>query len=158
MADLLIRAFQPGDAPALWAVFFESVRQVAARDYSPEQVAAWAPEQPDLAQWTQRLQRLAPFVAERAAALVGYADVQADGYIDHFYVAASAGRQGVGSALMQQIHDTAAQRQTPLLYAQVSLTARPFFEKWGFVVLTRQTVWARGVAMDNLRMHKPLTK
>ena len=97
-----------------------------------------------------------PFVAEEDGKLIGYADVQADGYIDHFFVAAAANRRGVGSVLMRRIHEAAAERHLPELYAQVSLAARAFFEHWGFVVEQEQRVEARGVPMTNFLMRKTL--
>ena len=42
-----------------------------------------------------------PFVAEIEGQIVGYADLQEDGYIDHFFVSGSMARRGVGSALMR---------------------------------------------------------
>jgi putative acetyltransferase len=97
-----------------------------------------------------------PFVAEDAGQIVGYADLQPTGYIDHFFVAALRIRQGVGSQLMQHIHTTAAAQRIPQLSADVSITARPFFEKWGFVVMQQQAVTVRGVTMTNFHMQKAL--
>ena len=99
---------------------------------------------------------IAPFVAEEDGRIVGYADVQADGYIDHFFVAAAAGRRGVGSALMRRIHAVAAARGLTTLHAQVSLAAQPFFGKWGFVVEAEQEVEANGVIFRSARMRKTL--
>ena len=82
--------------------------------------------------------------------------MQADGYIDHFFVAAAAGRRGVGSALMRRIHAVAAARGLSALHAQVSLAAQPFFGRWGFVVEAEQEVEANGVLFCNARMRKAL--
>jgi putative acetyltransferase len=86
---------------------------------------------------------------------VGYADVQPDGHIDHFFVAPPS-RQGVGSALMRAILERAAERHFAELYSEVSITARPFFERFGFVVEAPQQVTVRGVVFDNFRMRKRL--
>ncbi len=151
-----VREFRAGDEPALREVFFSAIHGTAAADYTPEQVNAWAPVEFDRERWAERLRGIAPFVAEDGGAIVGYADVQRDGYIDHFFVAASAGRRGVGSALMRRIHATAAARGIPALYSNVSLTARPFFEHWGFHVEQEQRPSANGVSMTNFLMRKQL--
>ena len=39
-----IRPYQAIDADALWPLFFNTVRLVNVRNYSKEQVEAWAPE------------------------------------------------------------------------------------------------------------------
>lgn len=153
---LQVRAFRDADAPALHEVFYSAIHGTASADYTPEQVEAWAPAEVDQVSWAERVRRIAPFVAEEDGRIVGYADVQADGYIDHFFVAAAAGRRGVGSALMRQIHATAAEREIVALYSNVSITARPFFEHWGFVVEAEQRPVAHGVPMTNYRMRKIL--
>jgi putative acetyltransferase len=153
MPTIDIRNFQPDDAETLWTIFYEAVRQTAAADYSPVQVAAWAPTEHDSVLWAERMTRRAPLVAWQNGRVVGYADVQADGHIDHFFVAPPA-RQGVGSALMRAILERAAERNIPELYSEVSITARPFFERFGFVVEAAQQVTVRGVVFDNFRMRR----
>lgn len=149
-----IRPFRPGDEPPLWQVYYAAVHQLAAADYNPQQLDAWAPATVDTARWAERIQRLAPFVAERQGQIIGYADLQTDGYIDHFFVAPDHARQGVGSRLMDTIHQAALTRGIDRLYAHVSITARPFFEKWGFAVDASRTVYIQGVALNNFRMTK----
>jgi putative acetyltransferase len=149
---IAVREFRAGDEPAPSGVFFSAVHEAACADYTPEQIEAWAPRECDSAAWAARMQGIQPFVAERGGVIVGYADVQADGYIDHFFVAASAARSGVGASLMRRMHQTAALCGTALLTSNVSLTARPFFEKFGFEVVEPQTVTVRGVALTNFRM------
>ena len=153
---MLIREFQPADTPALWGVFYSAIHELAAADYTPEQLEAWAPAEPDAAKWAARMAGIQPFVAEIDGRIVGYADLQADGYIDHFFVAAAAARQGVGSALMQRIHDEASARRISRLYADVSITARPFFERFSFQVEAARQVSVRGAVLANFRMHKAL--
>ena len=151
-----IRDFREGDAPALRAVFASAIHGTASAYYTAEQCAVWAPAEYDAAGWAERIAAIAPFVADDAGRILGYADVQDDGYIDHFFVAAEAGRRGVGSALMRRIHDAAAARDVTALYSNVSLAAQPFFKKWGFAIEAVQQVEVRGVTMTNARMRKEL--
>jgi putative acetyltransferase len=154
----VIRCFQPGEESALWEVFHNAVHSIASKNYSAVQVNAWSPENPDRAQWAERIYGINPFVAEREGCIVGYADLQSNGFIDHFFVSAAAARQGDGSALMRKLHETALEKNIPALFSNVSLTAQPFFEKWGFVVESRQTVFLRGVGVENARMSKSLAQ
>jgi putative acetyltransferase len=151
-----VRKFERRDAHALWLVYYDAIHQTAAGDYSPEQIEAWAPSDFPLDRFTERLILLSPFVAERNGRPVGYADIQPTGYIDHFFVSPTVVRQGVGSLLMQAIHETARASGLPMLYADVSLTARPFFQHWGFVVERPSTLSVRGLELDNFRMNKTL--
>ncbi|SFC60512.1 Acetyltransferase, GNAT family [Polaromonas sp. OV174] len=155
-AGLRIRNFRAGDEAALRAVFHASIHGLAGRDYSPEQLNAWAPLDYDAAPWGERMRANQPFVAEIDGEVVGYADLQASGYIDHFFVAATHAGRGVGAALMAHIHQAAARGGITRLFADVSLRAEPFFSRHGFVLEARQQVERRGVVLRNARMYKLL--
>lgn len=155
-AAMLIRNFRSGDEPLLRAVFHASVHQLAARNYTPEQRDAWAPLEHDAPQWAARLQSNQPFVVELEGEVAGFADVQDSGYIDQFFVAPAFAGRGVAKALMAHIHVSAADRGITTLFADVSLTAEPFFSKSGFTVERRQQVERAGVVLGNARMRKAL--
>lgn len=153
-----LRAFQPGDEPALRAVFASAIHGTARRDYSQAQVDTWATRDYDAQAWALRMQGLMPFVALMAGRIVGYADVQPTGYIDHFYVAADAGGLGVGGMLMRRLLERAEELQLAELASHVSLTAQPFFAHFGFEVVEHRVFDVRGVQMRNAAMRKQLRK
>lgn len=156
MLNLRIRRFQPGDEPLLRDVFYRSVHGLAQTHYSSEQLQAWAPREHDSRVWGERMRRNRPFVAERLGEIVGFADVQADGYIDQFFVVPEVAGQGVAGALMRQIEREARQLDLARLTSHVSLTAQPFFQHFGFVILEARTVTIGGVCLRNARMEKQL--
>jgi putative acetyltransferase len=152
-----LRRFQEGDAPALYQVYFSAVHTIASRDYTSEQVFAWAPVECDVALWAERMRSNNPFVVERQGCILGYADVQPSGFIDHFFVSGTCPRQGVGRLLMQRIHQEASTLGLAELTANVSATAEPFFAHHGFVVLERRKPMRRGVELHNAFMRKMLS-
>lgn len=129
---------------------------LACNWYSAEQLAAWAPHDYDLAAWAARLQHVRPWVAERDGMIVGYADLQPNGFIDQFFVAAEAAGSGVGTALMRRLLQQAAAGGLCCVFADVSRAAEGFFRRHGFVVDKVQTVTVRGVALQNARMVRQL--
>ena len=151
-----IRRFRPGDEAALFNVYFTAIHGVASRDYSPEQVEAWAPADLDAVLWANRIQGIQPFVVELGVEIVGYADVQPDGYVDHFFVSGAHPRQGIGTRLMARIHEDAASLGLTELTSEVSKTAEPFFVLHGFKVVERRFPVLRGVALQNALMRKEL--
>jgi putative acetyltransferase len=153
---LFIREFRLGDEPALHQVFLSAIHGLAIRDYTLEQVNAWAPRSLDLELWANRMRGIAPFVMEQEGKPIAYADVQDNGYIDHFFVSAPFARQGVGSQLMHRIHEKAALQGMPLLTSEVSRTAQPFFKKFGFVIVEEKMPVIRGIAVPNASMEKRL--
>lgn len=150
----IIRPFQPGDEPSLRRVFESAIHGVASRDYSPEQIQAWAPADHDPVQWAVRMQTLRPFVAVMDGEIVAYADVQPSGYIDHFFVSGDRPRQGIGTRLMDRLHREAMALGIAELTSDVSLTAEPFFLRHGFEVVERRFPVRGGVTLQNALMRK----
>lgn len=153
-----IRRFRVGDESSLFRVYFSAIHLVASLDYTPEQVSAWAPADLDMALWANRMQEIYPFVVEIGNEIVGYADVQQNGYIDHFFVSGTHGGRGIGRRLMQRIHVEAMSLGLTELTSDVSKTAEPFFTLHGFQVVERRFPILRGVTLQNALMRKDLTQ
>lgn len=153
---LRLRQYDGRDAAELWRLFHNTVRSIDKADYSAEQLAAWVPDDFDDAEWQARMDAAAPFMVEADGRLVGYADLQESGCIDQFYVHHEWQRKGIGALLMREIHRVAQQRELKLLFSNVSITARRFFETWAFSIERAKTVELRGVRMQNFRMQKRL--
>ncbi len=153
---MIIREFRIGDELALHQVFFSAIHEIASQDYTPEQIKAWAPAEIDRDQWIKKMREIKPFVVEIAGKIVAYADVQSSGYIDHFFVAGAVARQGVGSQLMNHIHQSATTQGVTMLTSHVSLTAQPFFTKFGFLIVEQRWPVIRGVTLSNALMSKNL--
>jgi putative acetyltransferase len=153
---MYVRRFQPGEELALFEVYYSAIHLIARNDYSEEQLNAWAPLDLDRELWVNRMRDINPFVAEIDGNPVGYADVQENGYIDHFFVSGNYPRQGVGKALMEVIHSEAKRLNITELTSNVSQTAQPFLERFGFVTVERKTVVIRGVELRNALMRKGL--
>lgn len=153
-----IRRFRPGDEAALLEIHRAAIHRTASADYSPEQLAAWAPAVIDAQKWRERVTALDPFVAEIEGRIVGYADLQSDGLIDHFFVSPDHPRRGVGSALMQRLFEEAAAKGIGELYSFVSRTAEPFYARHGFEVVERRENVIRGVSVPNALMRGKIGK
>lgn len=155
-AAIRIRDFMPGDEAPLRQVFVSSINGLTGDHYDQAQREAWLGGADDIAKWNARIQHIQPFVALHDGVVAGYADLQPDGLIDHFFVAAEHARRGVGDALMQHLHQQARLRGIVELHAQVSLSAERFFKRHRFIVQQRQTVRVAGIALDNALMCKHL--
>ncbi len=151
-----VRRFRAGEEETLRRLFFETIREVNRKDYTEEQVRAWAPENYDTRRWSARIRSLNPFICEIDGEIAGYADLQPSGYIDHFFVNRRFQRQGVGSTMLDRIEQEARATGLKMLSAHVSITARPFFEHFGFEVVERQRVMINGVALDRFHMTRIL--
>ena len=151
-----IRDYQDSDCEALADIFTRAVRQIARRDYSPAQIAAWAPDTHDMNEFAARRSNKPTFVAEYDGQVAGFTDLDAEGHIDMFYVNPDFQRRGVGSAMLRFVTARGQSERCKRLYGEVSITARPVFERHGFKVMTYQTVETNGQSLGNYRMEKLL--
>jgi len=154
---VVIRPYGHEDAADTLAIFLAAVMETAAADYSPEQILAWArPECRDLATWHSVMLERNSFVATVAGAAAGFSDVDSDGHIDMMFVAPRFLRQGVARQLLAHVEASARAQQATELTADVSITARQFFERHGFAVEAEQHPVIAGVQLTNYRMRKSL--
>ncbi|MCP5418917.1 MAG: GNAT family N-acetyltransferase [Gammaproteobacteria bacterium] len=153
---MLIRRVEKKDIPAIARLFFDTVHTVNGRDYTPRQIQAWAPKVQATSYWARRFRHRHTWVAQDRGVIVGFAQLETTGHIDCFYVHAQWQGRGVGASLLQRIVAESRRRGIARLYAEVSLTARRFFRKQGFLPLRRQTKGHRGRYFTQFPMHKRL--
>ena len=149
-----IRSYRAADCPLLAQLFYDTVHTVNARDYSPAQLAAWATGSVDLAAWNRSFLQHHTLVAIDADQIVGFGDMDQDGFLDRLYVHHAFQRRGVARAILQQLEEQAKARGVTRFTTHASITARPFFERFGYVVLQRNEVVRAGISLTNYTMEK----
>jgi putative acetyltransferase len=97
-------------------------------------------------------------VAEEAGRPVGFAELEPDGHVGRVYVSADHQRRGIGRQLLAAVVAEARRVGLARLFTEASITARPFFESQGFVVLAPQVVTCRGAEFVNYRMARVLAE
>ena len=78
------------------------------------------------------------------------------GYIDMMFVDPAVTRRGVATALLGRVPEIAREQGADELTTYASLTARPFFEKHGFVVVEEREPVLRGISLTNFSMRRAL--
>lgn len=149
-----IRSYRAADCPLLAQLFYDTVHTVNARDYSPAQLAAWATGSVDLAAWNRSFLQHHTLVAIDAGQIVGFGDMDQNGFLDRLYVHHAFQRRGVARAILQQLEEQAKARGVTRFTTHASITARPFFERFGYVVLQRNEVVRAGISLTNYTMEK----
>lgn len=152
---IIIRPYSRNDAQDLANIYYYTIHNINSRDYSEEQMNAWAPISClQTAGWQEKWKKVAPIVAEIENKIVGFAEFEANGHIDCFYVHHEYQGCGVGSALMKEMLNQAKKLKLKRIFAEVSITAKPFFEAQGFGVVKEQNVAIREVKLTNFVMEK----
>jgi len=152
----MIRQYGADDLPAVLEVFTRSVHETCNRDYTPEQLIAWAPESPNRDSWKERFSTDQTWVYETSGQISGFMRIEEDGHIDLLYVHPQFQRQGIATALLNKLQDWASAHRVNRLYTEASITARPFFERSSFRVVQAQQVKFRGIVFDNFVMERQL--
>ncbi len=147
---MFIRKYQTSDCKDLADLFYNTVHTVNAKDYTKEQLNAWATGKVDLKKWDQSFQEHYSVVAVDDKAIVGFGDIDTTGYLDRLYVHADHQGKGIATEICNQL-EQAVQGN---IMTHASITAKPFFEKRGYKVITEQQVRRQGILITNFVMLK----
>jgi putative acetyltransferase len=149
-----IRLFRPQDAEQIAQLFHETVREINIRDYSSNQVQAWAPDNLYFRNWLEVCAKRFTYIADENGAILGFGELEPDGHIDCFYCHKNYQGRGVGRQIYQAIEAKALELGLPRLYVEASITAKPFFQRMGFSVVKQQQVSRREEIFINYVMEK----
>ena len=144
-----LREYIPSDCAQLAELFYQTVHSVNAKDYTKEQLDAWATGEVDLQAWDASFRAHKTIVAVKNGEIVGFGDMDETGYLDRLYVRKDYQRQGIASAICDELERFAAGKT---ITTHASITAKPFFQHRGYRVVRKQEVIRRGVALTNLVM------
>jgi putative acetyltransferase len=154
--DFALRPLLPTDPPLLVAIFQSSIEELTGDDYTAAQQQAWAAMADDDEGFASRLAGGLTLVATMNGSPVGFAAMQGNQQIDMLYVHPAMSGQGVGSMLLDALERLAVARGATRLTADASDTARPFFERRGFVSRQRNSVSCGREWLVNTTMEKKL--
>ena len=151
---MMIRQADSADIDSITQLFYETITAVNQAHYDANQVAAWRAGYSNKNRWLSRVEEQFFLVALNEDELIGFSSIAQDGYLDLLFVHKDYQRQGIATQLLKTIEMFAAGSSIAILYADVSITAQPFFKQQHFTVDYEQVVEVRGVKMKNYRMSK----
>ena len=150
-----LRKYHPDDCKSVYELFYNTIHSVNAADYNVAQLNAWAPKDMDLEQWNKRLRRNDyAVVAEKDGVIVGIGTADDIGYFDLLYVHKDYQRMGVATLISNNLERYICGKGSKTITTDASITARPFFEKRGYIVLAEQNLECRGQYLTNYKMQK----
>ncbi|MHA6480669.1 GNAT family N-acetyltransferase [Paenibacillus sp. strain BS8-2] len=154
-----IRRFHKSDVHPIVSLFYDTVHHVNDRDYTKEQLDAWASREEQankLDTWIDSLTSNTAYVAVLEDVIAGFADMTDEGYLDRLYIHKDYQRRGIATALVDVLEETAVSAGIQEIVTHASITAKPFFEHQGYVVVEVQSVIRKGIALTNFRMVKSI--
>ncbi|MFT4105238.1 MAG: GNAT family N-acetyltransferase [Lacrimispora sp.] len=149
-----IREYRECDIQEITELFFNTVHGVCSKDYTQEQLNAWAgPVNAD--QWNRVFLEHYTLVASENGTIAGFGDIDHTGYLDHLFVHKDYQGQGIATALCDSLE---TQFLVHAITTHASITAKPFFEARGYRVVKEQQVMRNGVVLTNYVMEKLLKR
>ncbi|MDR6487627.1 putative acetyltransferase [Chryseobacterium vietnamense] len=153
---IIIRKGTDNDLPEMLQLFRATIDEVCKKDYDLQQREAWKSGADHEERWIKVIRDQYVLLALTENKIAGFCTLDQGNYIDLLFVHKDYQHKGIATLLYQQIEKEALLNNKKALTADVSKTARPFFEKSGFQVVQEKTVSVKGVAMINYKMIKHL--
>ena len=150
---MIITEYSDDRAKQVTDLFYETVHAIDSHVYSTLQKNAWAPLPIDYERWRSRLNKTKPILLTVNNNVVGFAELNANGHIDCFYVSPSYQRQGAGCKLLKYLITFAKKNQLTYLTVDASIVAKPLFENFQFAVEKENMVIRQGLELVNYSMY-----
>lgn len=150
---MVIRKYETKDISEILRLFYDTVHNINKADYNEEQLDVWADGRPDHDQWDRSFHEHYSIIAEESDEIVGFGDVDREGFIDRLFVHMNHQGEGIASAICEELEKNVTSDK---ITVQASVTARPFFEKRGYTVLRQIEVDRKGITLDAFIMAKQL--
>ncbi|NNL79022.1 MAG: GNAT family N-acetyltransferase [Flavobacteriaceae bacterium] len=151
-----IRHATPDDLLMVTKLFRETIQHVSSNHYSPVQVAFWKSSTDDLPKWRKRIEDLYFIVAEKGSMIVGFAYLKDGNYFDGLFVHHEHQGDGIATLLADTIEEKVIDNGHKTVHSDVSITAKPFFEKRGYTVDEFQMKPFKGVTFESYIVSKTL--
>ena len=144
------------DIPHLSKLFAETIFFINKKDYNENQLKQWANSSIDNNKWIERFEKFDYYKLIINDTIVGFISIDKTGFINSLFVSKDHQRIGIAQMLLNHITDLSIHLKISTLKADVSITARPFFEKNGFKIIKEQQVNLNGAVLTNYAMSKSI--
>jgi putative acetyltransferase len=151
---MILRIAGPEHLDEILALFRETIIHVSANHYNESQIKAWAAGSKDKERWAKKIGDHYFVYAEIDGKMAGFSSIDPKGYLDTMFVDKTCQKMGVASFLYAEMEKKAMEQKNDSILSDISITARPFFERRGFEVLREQQVDCRGEVLTNFKMQK----
>lgn len=153
-----VRKYKTDDCFVLAELFYNTVHIINSVDYSKKQLDVWATGNVNIPDWDKSFSEHNTVIAEIDSNIVGFGDMDDNGYIDRLYIHSDYQRQGIATAIVNKLEQQAKIRGISLFTTHASITAKPFFEQRGYHIVCENKVVRSGVELTNFIMEKEITK
>lgn len=151
-----IHKYKESDLQEIITLFYETIHSVNTKDYTEKQRNTWAPKTPNLSRWIPSLEEHITYVVKIDAKIIGFGDIDKNGYLDRLFTHKDFQGRGVASLIVSTLENDALSLGLKEITTEASITAKPFFESKGYIVVKKQEKEHNGMIFINYIMKKEL--
>lgn len=151
-----IRRASVADIDEIGKLYRDTITTVNAKDYSKEQINAWASTYNNTDGWIRRIEEQHFYVAAIEDTIIGFASLDNNGYLDLLYVHKDYQGRGIATKLTDKLEKVAREMELPEVTVQSSITSKPFFEVRGYKPTGEKHKTVNGIAFNNTIMAKKM--
>ncbi len=144
------------DLPAMQSLYVNCIKSTCNGDYSPAEMKAWISGIENRERWQKLVEEQWVLLLWQEEELMGFTSLKSPNYIDFMYVSAKFQGRGIAKLLLNTLQAKAKEKDVIKLESDISITARPFFERQGFKVVRKNLNPKDGEVLINFRMEKYL--
>jgi putative acetyltransferase len=144
------------DLSEMQQLYIGTIQSVCINDYNSDQIEAWISGVKNTERWVEVIRTQFVLLAIIKDQIAGFGTLKDDNYIDFFYIHKDFQRQGIADKLLTELELEAQKQHSKIITSDISITAKPFFEKKGYVVKTEQKNIRLNIELINYKMEKEL--
>ncbi|KUY30207.1 GNAT family N-acetyltransferase [Elizabethkingia ursingii] len=156
MFEITVREAENSELSIIQRMCSDTISAVCKKDYNNDQIKVWVSGIENTERWNNNLSDQYLLVAEFKNKIIGFISLKDGFYIDFLYVHKDYQSKGIAKRLYMEIEEKAISEKQLSLMADVSITAKPFFEKIGFKIIKEQHVMLKGIELTNYKMEKSI--
>lgn len=145
------------DLKEMQELYIETIKHVCKNDYNSAQIEAWTSGVKNKDRWLEVINTQFVLLAIIENKIAGFGTLKDSNYIDFFYIHKDFQRKGIADKILTELETEAKNYHSKTITSDISLTAKPFFEKKGFIAKAEQRNIRLGVELINYKMEKHLS-
>lgn len=154
--QITLRQAAATDLPEMRKLYADTINTVCANDYDEAQRKVWASTADKEERWESLIAEQLVLLAIAGDVIAGFSSLRDGNYLDFMYVHKDYQRMGIAETLLNTLEAEAAKLGALEITSDISITARPFFEKKGYKVLKEQKNQRGDLILINYKMQKEL--
>lgn len=154
--EIIFRKATISDLNEMQELFVQTIQSVCKNDYNPDQINVWTSGVKNKQRWIDVIKTQFVLLAIIQDNIVGFGTLKEGNYIDLFYIHKDFQRQGIARKILNELELKARNQHSKNITSDISISAKPFFEKNGFTVKVEQKNIVSEVEIINYKMEKKL--